>query len=94
MLGKTWKHVWGHLSDDYSRRVIKNFLCKEEIARENRLNRAGIAAVHRAVSGDIRNRTYARFGGMVNRLYLTGKLIYIYTYIYISLSTVVVNSRD
>ena len=86
VLGKTWKHVWGHLSDDYSRRVIKNFLCKQEIARANRLNRAnrnrpnelnhgGLAALHRAGSGPF--GPHAEFGNMVKSLYDNGKLIII-----------------
>ena len=69
--------MWGNLSDDYSRRVIRNYLCKTEIdikARRNlpQLNIRAIAAMHR---GGINFRREVRFGGMVLNRFLSSKFI-------------------
>ena len=72
--------MWGNLSDDYSRRVITNYICKIEIdlktpPRQLRsINIAGFAAMHR--NGiNFRQRESARFGAMVARQATSGKLI-------------------
>ena len=79
LLGKIWNNVWGNLSDDYSRRIIRNYLCQTEINIKTRRNLQqltirSIAAMHR---GGVNIRQEVQFGRMVQNRYRSSKFIFI-----------------
>ena len=87
VLGKTWNHVWGHLSDEYSRMVIRNYLCKTEIdvkaTRElPQLTFTGLYAMHKG-GVNFRTRPNPLFGMMVERMYRSCKFMCILVIIFL-----------
>ena len=67
--------MWGNLSDQYSRRVIKDYLCKHEIEVKQRRQRdrgqlhvGTLAALHRGGYSNFKTMENRRFGNMVARL--------------------------
>ena len=79
--------MWGNLSDAFSRRVIRNYLCKIEIdlkARNSKLQVliiTSIAAIHK-YGKNFKQREPAIFGGMVTRRILNSKFIAMYILMY------------
>ena len=79
LLGKIWNNVWGKDSDGYSRKVIRNYLCSQEIAakqkskNDRQLNIVAIAALHRG--GHSKLRPHRNFGVKVANLIGSCKFI-------------------
>lgn len=81
-LGSVWKHVWGDFSDEYSRKVIRSYICYHgTIIRRRRGNRGGqfsinaIAAIHKRGSQQSNVQSYVR---EVRTVYYSGKLIILF----------------
>ena len=86
LLGSIWKHVWGSSGDEYSKQVIRSYICYHgTIVKQNRrrsrggqLNINSIAAIHRGGSTDLRtsSRVHSNFISSVREMVQSGKLIY------------------
>ena len=65
--------MWGNLSDEYSRRVIKQYLCSQEIeAKQKSQNKAQL---HLARVASLHKGGNRAFGGMIARLIRNCKFI-------------------
>ena len=79
-LGKIWNNVWGKESDEYSRRVIRDYLCSQEIeakkksGKKEQLHIVAIAALHRG-GQNFRSKENRKFGSMVAKLITSCKFM-------------------
>ena len=71
-LGRIWKHVWGSLSDEYAKEVIRSYLCYHGTIVKRRssgqLPNRTIASIHRAGSTRRELRIHREFGRMVEEM--------------------------
>ena len=80
ILGSVWKHVWGDFSDEYSRKVIRSYICYHgTIMKRRRGERLGqfsinsVAAIHKR--GSQPSVRVPDFIEDVRTVYYSGKLI-------------------
>lgn len=64
--------MWGKLSDEYSRRVIINYLCGIEVERN--LNRVAVLQLYALHRGPLRVKANRQFGIMLEEIFLNCKL--------------------
>ena len=93
VLGSVWKHVWGDHGDEYSRKVIRSYLCYHGTILKRRLGGQfisiyPIAAIHRRGSSGPRDREFIQkfrsfYDGGKFLFYSTLHLVYNYSLKYI-----------
>ena len=77
--GSIWKHVWGSDGEEYSRQVIKSYICKHgNIILERRrgneggggtLSVATVATIHKAGSNQSNLGRLSSFGRLVHMIH-------------------------